>query len=202
MISIFLTLLNLNIWPTNPCYLMPVYCFAMSSILSVQHWAVAVMACGLMVGILFPSWVPPGLTFWGCCNVIIWWLQQSLFTDLEGNSFHSCFQISSYHKPSTTLFLHSYSFFCFSSSSFWNKKHHSRTKALFFFYLNKEIYFYFPYPFLQITFILLSLHIGMFQLLYLKILTTYIRLSILWFGKCKYILYTIGNIFSHRIIFF
>lgn len=71
-----------------------------------------------------------------------------------------------------------------------------------FLYLNKEIYLYFI-PFstncIHCTFLAIN---GMFQLLYLKILTTYIRLSILWFGKCKYILYAPRHIFSHRMIFF
>ena len=101
MISVFLNLL------TNQLTL-AIWCqytvFSTSSLLSVQRWAVAVMAHGLMVDILFPSWVSSRLTFWGCCSVIIWWLQQSLFTDLAGNIFHSCFQISPYHKPSQLYF--------------------------------------------------------------------------------------------------
>ena len=40
----------------------------------------------------------------------------------------------------TTLFLHSYSFFCFSFFPFWNKKHHSRIKALSFTSTRKYIF--------------------------------------------------------------
>lgn len=117
-----------------------ILCFPTSNILSVQRWAVAVMAHGLMVGILFPSWVPSRLTFWGGCNVIIWWLQQSLYTDLAGDIFHSCFQIPPYHKPSTLYFYICILSSVFSFFPFWNKKHHSRTKALSFTSTRKYIY--------------------------------------------------------------
>lgn len=159
---------------------MPVYCVSPSNILSVQRWAVAVMARGLTVGILL-SWVPSRLTFWGGCNVIIWWLQQSLYTDLAGWAFF--IHVSKY--PLTTnhgflLFLHLYSFFCFFPFS------HSEIRSItlgqkHFLLPQQGNIFIFLIPFLQTAFIVLSLHNGIFTVLYLKILTTYIRLSILWF---------------------
>ena len=41
----------------------------------------------LMVGILFLAWVPAGLTVMDNCNVMAWWLQPPLFTDMTGNIF-------------------------------------------------------------------------------------------------------------------
>ena len=58
----------------------------------------AVADC-LMTGILFQSWVCSRFTVGGGCNVMAWWLQQPLFTDVVGNIFfHS-------HRPYSLLLL-------------------------------------------------------------------------------------------------
>ena len=59
-----------------------VLCFPILSPLRVHRWGEAVVPDCLMVGILFPSSVPSGLTIRGGCSG--WWPQHPSFTDMAG----------------------------------------------------------------------------------------------------------------------